>query len=84
MVVKYKLGRLPLPSPPDQYLPQQRYLHGVDPLPIEENDVLELQKLLDIHNNPFDRMLTCQAISRNLTILTPDKTIHKYPVKTQW
>ena len=84
IIVKYKLGRLPLPERPATFIPKQRYIHGIEPLALEENDVIELESLPKIHADPFDRMLICQALSRNLTILTPDKLIQNYPVKTEW
>ena len=84
MIVKYKLGRLPLPEKPQQFIPQQRFIHGIQPLPVEESDVLELETLPNLHKDPFDRMIICQAKARNLTILTPDNTIRSYPVKTAW
>ena len=84
MEIKYKLGKLPLPSSPFLFIPQQRYLHGIESLPLEEYDTLELEKLPNIHNDPFDRMLICQARVRNFTILTSDKLICSYPVKTAW
>lgn len=37
-----------------------------------------------IHRDPFDRMLIAQAILLDLTIVTSDADIHKYPVKTFW
>jgi PIN domain nuclease of toxin-antitoxin system len=40
--------------------------------------------LPDYHRDPFDRMLVCQAINGGLTILTPDKAIRQYPVRTAW
>ena len=30
------------------------------------------------------RMLACQAVAEGLTILTPDKAISQYPVRTAW
>ena len=83
IIVKYKLGRLPLPERPATYIPKQRYIHGIEPLPLDENEVTELESLPKIHTDPFDRMLVCQALARDLTILTPDKLIQKYPVKTK-
>jgi PIN domain nuclease of toxin-antitoxin system len=38
----------------------------------------------DIHRDPFDRMLICQAIAHQMTILTPDPLIAQYPVLTRW
>jgi PIN domain nuclease of toxin-antitoxin system len=36
------------------------------------------------HNDPFDRMLVCQAIVHGLTIVTPDTQISRYPVSVAW
>ena len=84
ITVKYKLGRISLPQKPSIFIPKQRKLHSIESMSLEESDISELEKLPDIHKDPFDRMLICQARSRGLTILTPDKTIASYPVKTAW
>jgi PIN domain nuclease of toxin-antitoxin system len=46
--------------------------------------VLEIAKLEDFHKDPFDRILVAQARVENITILTKDKFIMKYKVKTLW
>ena len=84
IIVKYNLGRLPLPEEPAIYIPKQRYIHGIETLPLEEQDVIELPNLPKIHHDPFDRMLVCQARTRDMIIVTPDKMIRDYPVKTLW
>ncbi|MEH1837575.1 MAG: hypothetical protein V7L20_02140 [Nostoc sp.] len=33
-----------------------------------------------LHRDPFDRMLICQALRHNLTIVTVDPAIHSYSV----
>lgn len=43
-----------------------------------------LGKLPDVHRDPFDRMLVCQAIAGQMAILTPDPLIAQYPVLTRW
>ena len=46
---------------------------------------IERTKSLDfIHRDPFDRLIVSQALTENLTIITSDKIIPKYPVKTLW
>jgi len=82
--VKYALGRLPLQESPDQFIPSQRKIHEIESLPLREEAVIQLSKLPDIHKDPFDRMIVCQAIAHGLTILTPDDLIRKYPVQTTW
>ncbi|MCI6799227.1 MAG: hypothetical protein MR970_07190 [Spirochaetia bacterium] len=44
----------------------------------------ELISLPNHHNDPFDRLIICKAKSENLTIITRDTIIPKYPVKTVW
>lgn len=82
VIVKYQLGRLPLPKPPAEYLPEQRRRHRISSLPLDEGSVAHLAKLPPIHRDPFDRMLICQAIEHQLTLITVDNIIRSYPVKT--
>jgi PIN domain nuclease of toxin-antitoxin system len=82
--VKYSLGRLPLYEPPERFLSQERERHLIAPLPLDEADVLHLHRLPQLHKDPFDRMLVCQAIERGLVILTPDRLISQYPTRTAW
>jgi PIN domain nuclease of toxin-antitoxin system len=84
MLVKYQLGRLPLPDAPEQFITQQRKLHRIESLSLDEIAIAQLQKLPDYHKDPFDRMLICQAIAHGMTILTPDKDIQQYPVQSVW
>src|SRR5206468_7311776 len=56
-VIKYGLGKLPLPAPPEDYLPRQRELHRMASLPIEEGCWTHLAKLPLLHRDPFDRIL---------------------------
>jgi PIN domain nuclease of toxin-antitoxin system len=82
--VKYQLGKLPLPESPRHYIPRQRKNHGIETLALSEADITHLLKLPSVHRDPFDRMLVCQAIQGNMTLLTPDPFIQDYPVKTAW
>ena len=81
IIVKYQLGKLSLPRPPEQYIPEQRQRHRIASLPLDEDSVARLQQLPPLHRDPFDRMLICQALARNLTLLTVDDKIRAYPVQ---
>ena len=80
IITKYKLGKLPLPQPPETYIPTQRIRHLITDLPLDEVSVTRLAQLPAIHRDPFDRMLICQALEQGLTIMTVDVTIPTYPV----
>ena len=84
IAIKHALGRLPLPVSPDAFIPAQRELHGIETLPLEEEATLHLTRLPGLHQDPFDRMLICQAIAHGLVILTPDNLISQYPVRSVW
>lgn len=84
VAVKYRLGKLPLGDIPARYIPAERKKHRIDSLPLEESDTLLLDKIPLLHHDPFDRMLICQAIAHQMTILTPDPLIAQYPVLTRW
>ncbi len=59
IIVKYQLGKLPLPQSPESYIPLQRQRHLIASLPLDEASVAQLAKLPPIHRDPFDRMLIC-------------------------
>ncbi len=61
-MVKYAIGKLPLPHPPEDYLPTQRVQHQMTSLPLDEASVRRLATLPSVHRDPFDRMLssTCK------------------------
>ena len=84
IAVKHGLGRLDLRVPPDEYVWQQRQLHRIESLPIDEAAALQSAKLPDVHRDPFDRILVSQAILGGMAIVTPDRLIKMYPVRTVW
>jgi len=84
IAVKHSLGRLPLPTPPSEFVPEMRQRHGIAPLALSEEAALLLGKLPLNHRDPFDRMLICQATAEGMVLLTPDEQIVSYPVRTLW
>jgi PIN domain nuclease of toxin-antitoxin system len=56
-VIKYALGKLPLPEAPAEYLPRQRGAHRIATLPIEEAALAQLAGLAPLHRDPFDRIV---------------------------
>jgi PIN domain nuclease of toxin-antitoxin system len=82
--LKHAIGRLPLPKKPDHFIPAQRARHGIKSLVLEEAETLYLPRLPEIHKDPFDRLLVCQAIIKSMVILSPDELISHYPVRCLW
>jgi PIN domain nuclease of toxin-antitoxin system len=79
--IKYALGKLALPEPPHPWLAVQREQHGFESLPIDESSIAHLPTLPDLHRDPFDRLLICQAIEHGLQLVTVDPVMPRYPVK---
>jgi PIN domain nuclease of toxin-antitoxin system len=79
-IIKYQLGKLPLPLSPEIYLPAQRRRHQMASLPVDEASLTQLPKLPPLHRDPFDRLLVCQAITYRMTLATVDSAISAYPI----
>ena len=84
IAVKVALKRLPLADRVEKFVPQQRALHGISSLELDEQSVFHFSRLPALHRDPFDRMLVCQSISSGMPIVTPDFAISAYPVQTLW
>ncbi len=80
VIIKSGLGKLALPAPPAEYLPQQRDAHGIASLPIDEGAMAYLAGLPALHRDPFDRLLIAQALQHGLTIATVDTDVLANPV----
>jgi PIN domain nuclease of toxin-antitoxin system len=84
IAVKHAMGRLPLPVPVNQFVREVRERYQFKSLAIDEESALLVAKLPPLHRDPFDRVLVSQAIVHGLTIVTPDRAITDYPVRTVW
>lgn len=87
ILVSHMRGRtLPLKvtGSPEQYFVELRKRLGIESLPVYEAAAAQLIKLPPIHQDPFDRLLICQAIEHGLTLVTADRHIRKYPIRTLW
>lgn len=80
-IVKYQLGKLSLPQSPESYMPRQRKKHEISSLGLDEDSISHLVGLPNIHRDPFDRILICQAIQHDLVLITEDKKIIQYPIQ---
>jgi PIN domain nuclease of toxin-antitoxin system len=84
IIVKNRIGKLPLPEPPHDFILTWRLRHQIKSMAIDESSVFQLTRLPEYHRDPFDRILICQSIVNSMIILTPDPLIVKYPVRVEW
>ena len=83
-----KLGRsgfdFSLPSDWAKQLPQAMRRIGVEELGIEAKHCGIIERLPPHHQDPFDRMLIAQAVSKGLSIITRDRAFRDYDVAVVW
>lgn len=84
IAIKYRLGRLALPEPPQAYVPSRRLWMRLEALDFDELAAAHTHLLPEHHRDPFDRALVAQAIVHGLTIATPDPLVAAYPATTLW
>jgi PIN domain nuclease of toxin-antitoxin system len=87
MLVKHRSARLDIDSGAQSafdFLCEQCRINRIELLPVLAADVRHVSQLPDIHRDPFDRLLICQAIEHGLTLVTPDGHIQRYPIRTLW
>jgi len=53
--------------------------HGYRELSLSGDHALGIEALPPLHKDPFDRILIAQAIGEEMTFLTSDKALAKYP-----
>jgi len=82
IAIKYQLGKLPLPEPPERYVPARLLAIGAQALAVEHPHALAVATLPALHRDPFDRLLVAQATLLDLTLITADPTVAQYPVKS--
>jgi PIN domain nuclease of toxin-antitoxin system len=56
----------------------------LETLQVREEHIAELLLLPPLHKDPFDRMLIAQARVENMLLVTSDKQIEAYDVRTVW
>lgn len=82
MVIKYAVGRLPLPTAPARYIPARLRTSATAPLPATLPHVLEVADLPPHHRDPFDRLIVAQARVERIPVVTADDLLDAYDVET--
>ena len=84
ITIKVKSGKLPLPEPPNIYIPKYIARYNFKILDIDMESTLQIWKLEKHHKDPFDRMLVAQSQTKKISILTCDNKFPSYDVKIIW
>ena len=84
IAIKYALGKLKLPDVPERFVPAQLRAHRIEAIPLEHTEALSVARLPMHHDDPFDRVLVAQALSRKVAVITGDSRFEDYGVKVLW
>lgn len=84
IAIKYRLGKLPLPEPPSQFIPPRLARDGILALPVEHAHCLAVADLPDHHSDPFDRLLIAQCQLEGMTFVTHDNKVGAYAAEILW
>lgn len=80
ITIKHGLGRLALPLPPQEWVPDRIRRGAMTEVPIAMEHVLGVAELANHHRDPFDRLLISQAQSLRVPILTADRSFDRYGI----
>jgi PIN domain nuclease of toxin-antitoxin system len=84
MAIKEGMGKLRLKASLNDIIQLGKEHLFIRLLPIEIEHVIHTSQLPPHHRDPFDRLLIAQAALENLTIVTSDHKITRYPVPVLW
>ena len=82
--IKFAIGKLSLPQPPEKLVPREMAADGLVTLDIKSIHALKAAGLPLYHRDPFDRMLIAQSQVEQLPIMTTDPVFDQYNIKVIW
>ncbi len=80
IAIKQSLGKLELPKPAEQWLPDVLKRTGFEVAELGLAAALRVRGLSWHHRDPFDRLLIAQALEEGYTIVTHDHAFDAYGV----
>lgn len=84
IVLKWTAGKLHLPEPPRSWIEHQLRSWSLEQVPVSRKVMYRASELPTYHGDPFDRLLVATAIEHDAAFVTPDESIHRYPVAWVW
>ena len=80
IAIKQSLGKLDLPKPAEQWLPEVLRRTGFELAEVGLAAALRVRALPWHHRDPFDRLLVAQAAEDGYTVVTRDSALDAYGV----
>lgn len=83
IAIKISLGKLLLKKPLEEFLNNLSQIN-INILPLKFSHFVRISKLEFIHKDPFDRIIICQSLEENLSIIGKDQNFPAYGVNLFW
>lgn len=84
IALKYRVGKLPLPLRPSEWIPSRRAFFQLQEIPLTESIIFRGNELPGNHEDPFDRLIAATAIEEGATILSPDQQLGELGASRIW
>ena len=84
IAIKVSIGKLELPRPFDEFIPEQLALNDITVLPIRVADCHQIITLPFHHRDPFDRLIIAQALVEGIPSVSIDSVYDTYGVQRLW
>jgi PIN domain nuclease of toxin-antitoxin system len=84
IAIKYSLGKLQLKKTYDQLFPEQLEENNIDVMIVKLEHLKLLCNLPFHHRDPFDRIIICQALFGQITLISKDTILDNYKIKRVW
>jgi len=82
--LKWRRAKIRLPRPPRAWIEEQARIWDLRRQRISRAHLYRENELAEHHRDPFDRLLVAQALEEELTIVSPDADLRRYPVPVIW
>ncbi len=84
IAIKASLGRLEVPRDLEGFMAQEMRRSSFRPLAVDLRHALAVRNLPWHHRDPFNRLLVAQALQEDLTLVSGDPRVTRYPVTVLW
>jgi PIN domain nuclease of toxin-antitoxin system len=85
IAIKYGLGKLSIPEPPDQFFPSQLAKNSIRIHNISSLHAFRAGNLTHVsHKDPFDRMLLAQSLVDQIPLVSNEVVFDDYGISRIW
>ena len=84
IAIKASLGRVEAPQDLEGFMTEEMRRSSFRPLAVDLRHALAVRNLPLHHRDPFDRLLVAQALREELTLVSGDPQVTRYPVTVLW